>query len=255
MAELPPTWLVLLVASPAMGSFLGTVVLRSDNSRSILSGRSHCDGCGHVLAGWDMIPIVSWLVLNRRCRYCQRELSLLYPAIEIAAAVPVLWAASVTSGLVLVASAILGWILLVLALIDWKALRLPDYLTLLLLGTGLGTALVFDRSNFLGHIVGCVAGFLVFAGLALAYRHLRKRDGLGLGDAKMLAGLGAWVSWEGLPTVILFAALVAIGAACVRAFVLGKDVLPAAGTDRIPFGPFLALAGWIVWLYGPLMIA
>ena len=246
-----PLWLVLLVIAPFAGSFIGVVVLRNGASESVLYGRSRCDTC-HRSLGWrDLIPVVSWVALGRRCRYCRAPLSAYYPLVEIAAAIPVLWAASMMSGLPLAASAVFGWMLLTLALIDGRTQRLPDALTFGLIATGLVAGYFLDRNNMTGHVIGSVLGFAAFALVAYLYRLIRKRNGLGMGDAKLLAGLGAWLSWEALAGIILFAAIAGL------VFVLGRALCQREGAiiERVPFGPFLALAGWIIWLYGPLLPA
>ncbi|MGA7713065.1 MAG: A24 family peptidase [Rhizomicrobium sp.] len=246
-----PLWVALVIVSPFIGSFLGVVVLRSDDHRPIVFGRSQCDECHHSLDGRDLIPLISWLMLRRRCRYCGAELGLFYPAVEFAAIMPVLWAASVVSGWILVASAVFGWVLLTLGLIDWRTQRLPDVLTLSLLLSGLAAAYLFDRTSIVDHLIGAVAGYAIFALVAYLYRAIRGFDGLGLGDAKLLAGLGMWISWQGLPTLVLLAAVACLIFVVGRALWRRKIIL----TERVPFGPFLALAGWIVWLYGPLVPA
>jgi len=161
------------------------------------------------------------------------------------------WAAVVTPGWVTVASCILGWTLLALAVIDLKHFILPDLLTLPLLLAGLVAAYFMDV-DLIGHVIGAAAGYGAFATMKFAYRRLRGREGLGLGDAKLLAALGTWVSWQGLPTVVFGAAALGLIAAVVRSAVDGRGT---AHDRRLPFGPFLAAAGWLVWLYGPLALA
>lgn len=155
----------------------------------------------------------------------------------------------VTTGWVLVASAIFGWMLLTLGAIDWRTGFLPDVLTIPLLLAGLATAYLLTPSSFVDHLIGTIGGGLFFAAVTWTYRYLRGRDGLGLGDAKLLAAIGAWVSWTGLPTVVLVAALIGI----VTVAITAARGTPIAGTHRIAFGPPLVLAGWLVWLYGPLV--
>ena len=155
------------------------------------------------------------------------------------------------SGWPLVASAILGWMLLALALIDIRIRRLPDELTFSLIAAGLIFGYFLDRSNLADHMIGTVAGLAAFTLVAYLYRVIRKREGLGLGDAKLLAGLGAWVSWQGLTGVVLFGAIGGLVFVLGGALWQGKIVM----TERVPFGPFLALAGWVIWLYGPMFQA
>ena len=170
--------------------------------------------------------------------------------VELAAIVPVAWAIATVPDQLLIASAIFGWTLLVLALIDWKTLSLPNMLTYFLLITGIAAAYFFDRDGLPDHLIGAVGGFVAFSLVGLLYKRLRGRDGLGQGDAKLLAGLGAWVSWQGLPTLVFLGTVTALIFGLMRC-AWGRRL---ALDDRLPFGPFLALGGWIVWLYGPLAL-
>ena len=120
---------------------------------------------------------------------------------------------------------------------------LPDALTLPLAAGGL--LLAWNGPAFVDHILGAVAGFAVFAAAAWAYRRIRGREGLGLGDAKLLAAAGAWVAWQGLASVVFIAAVAGLGVALARAAASGRT--PAA-SDRVPFGATLALGLWLVWL-------
>jgi len=239
--------LSLVIAFPFIGSFLGVVIMRS--GRETILGRSRCDTCGHTLGWHDLIPLLSWVANWGRCRYCHARTGFFYPAVELSAAVPVIWAATIQQGWLLIVSAVFGWVLIALAWIDARTQRLPDALTLPLAVGGLAASAIYEPAAVLDHVIGAGAGFAAFWGLGLVYRRLRGREGLGLGDAKLVAGLGAWVSWEGLPTVIFIAALAGIVLAAARALLFGKETLQG----RLAFGPPLALAGWIVWLYGPLV--
>lgn len=125
---------------------------------------------------------------------------------------------------------------------------LPDILTLPLIPLGLAIAYFEDPSSVLARVIGAVAGFASFALIAWFYRHLRGRDGLGFGDVKLLAAAGAWVSWNGLPSVVLVGAVFGLAAALVGAL-LGRRI---ALDQRLAFGPGLCLGIWVVWLYGPL---
>ena len=244
-------WLPLILLAPFIGSFLGVLVVRLPVGRPVLAGRSACDRCGATLKPFDLIPLASWLWLLGRCRACQGPIDPIHPLMEVAAVLVVAWAAAVTAGWVLLATCVFGWLLLTLAAIDWRAYLLPDALTALLAIAGLVAAWVFDRTAFAGHLIAMIAGFAVFAAIAFAYRRLRARDGLGLGDAKLLAALGAWVSWQGLPSVVLAAAIFGLAAALALSLA-GRALLR---DDRIAFGTFLALGGWLVWLYGPLQFS
>jgi leader peptidase (prepilin peptidase)/N-methyltransferase len=241
----------MLVASPFIGSFLGVLALRLPENQPVAWSRSACSHCGHVLAPADLIPVASYIALRGRCRYCHQGIGSFTLAIECAAFVVAAWAVFATSGWVIAASCLFGWMLLLLAVIDWRVQLLPDVITLPLLLTGLVAAFLFDHERFVDHMIGALAGFALFTLVALAYRALRGREGLGFGDAKLLAGLGAWVSWTGLPTVILWGSIFGLVVALARA-AMGHGLKLA---DRLPFGTFLAAGGWLVWLYGPLIPA
>jgi len=248
MPDCLPVWLILAVVAPAIGSFIGVLIIRLPEGRAVVASRSVCEHCGHVLGPHDLIPLASWLWLRGKCRYCGAKIGTLYPAIELAALAVVAWAATQTSGEVLVASCLLGWALLAVAVIDWRSFLVPDALSLFLLLTGFAAAFAFDPLRFSDHVLGAGAGVLLFALLAWGYQALRGREGLGFGDAKLLGGLGAWVAWQGLPSIILFGASLGLFAVLIKAQ-SGKRL---KATDRLPFGSFLAAAGWLVWLYGPL---
>ena len=139
------------------------------------------------------------------------------------------------------------WQLVVVPPVDGEHYWLPDRLTLPLLTTGLAAAALLDRARLLDSLVGAAAGFVGLWLIARAYRVLRGRDGLGGGDPFLLAGIGAWVGWIGLPGVLLWAAVAGLSVVAGRA-VAGRTV---SGSDRLPFGVFLALGGWLTWLLGP----
>lgn len=251
MAEwLSASWLMLVLA-PFIGSFLGVLILRLPERKPVVLGRSRCPHCRRTLAARDLIPIFSWLVMKRRCRHCGSALGWFYPNIEVAALLVAVWAVAVVPGPARWATCALGWTLLALAVIDARRMILPDALTLPLIALGLAVAAWLDPSRLMGHAIGATAGFLVFWLIATLYRLLRRREGLGLGDAKLLAAAGAWVSWEGLPGVVLAASLSALVFFLVAAF-LGPAPDPSR---RLPFGPFLCLGIWLIWLYGPLILA
>jgi leader peptidase (prepilin peptidase)/N-methyltransferase len=167
---------------------------------------------------------------------------------ELAALAVVLWAAAVHSGPEFWASCLLGWTLLALSALDLRYFLLPDFLTLPLIAAGIlvNSALYADPPVQYG--VGAVAGYAFVRLLRFVYRKLRSREGMGLGDAKLLAAAGAWVSWSGLPSVVLVASLLALAVVLFQAWP-GKRLDPQ---QHVPFGAFLSAGLWIVWLYGPL---
>jgi leader peptidase (prepilin peptidase)/N-methyltransferase len=247
-----PSWIWAVLLAPFIGSFLGVVVTRHDAPAHMLAGRSACGGCGKRLGAADLVPLLSWLLLRGKCRYCGMSVGLFYPAIELAALAIALWSATLFSGLAFWASCGLGWTLLALAVTDLKYFRLPDFLTLPLAAAGLLAAATLDKSSsadaLAAHALGAVAGYAFVRLLRFIYRAIRGREGMGLGDAKLLAAAGAWVSWQGLPSVLVIASLSALAVVLVWR---GPKLDPA---QRVPFGVFLSLGLWITWLYGPLTI-
>ena len=244
----PWVWPVLL--APFIGSFLGVVVSRAESPHGIVFGRSACASCGTQIAARDLVPLMSWLILRGRCRLCAQPIGAFHPLIELAALAVALWSASLVSGGLLWVSCCFGWALLALAATDLKYFLLPDFLTLPLIPAGLLVAWIFTPSALLDNMIGAVAGYGFVVALRYLYWRLRRREGMGLGDAKLLAASGAWVSWSALPSVILLGALTGLAFALVGNMRGGTLSL----TNRVPFGTFLCLGTWIVWLYGPLAI-
>lgn len=238
-----------LVIAPFIGSFLSVVVIRLVRGKSVVFGSSACDACGHTLGLFEILPLASYAALLGKCRHCGATIHPVHPAMEIGALAVAVWAVLTMGGWIIAATCVYGWMLLTLAAIDFRDGLLPDVLTFPLLAIGLGVSYAIDPGLLRDHAIGAVAGFVVFALLAFLYRRLRGREGMGLGDAKLLAAEGAWVGWIGLPTIILFAAVIGL----VGALVLARRKEGLAATDRLPFGPALAFAGWLVWLYGPLI--
>jgi leader peptidase (prepilin peptidase)/N-methyltransferase len=235
-----------------VGGFLAAVSVRLPLDEDVVVARSRCMSCEAPLKPWQMIPVVSWLILRGRCGLCGAVISPRYILIELASGVVGVWAAlhgasSGQSWLLIGATALLGWQLLLIAVIDAENFWLPDILTLPLIGTGLITSGLLAGGLPLGQILGAVTGFSLLWLLAWLYRVIRKRDGLGSGDPILFAGAGAWVGWAGLPGVLLWAC--AAGLCLVLARLLLRRSV--RGEDRLPFGTFLALGAWLTWLYGP----
>ena len=243
------TALVLGGVGLIMGSFLGLVSLRLPRGEGVVGGRSRCVGCGATLPPWRLVPVVSYLISRGRCTRCGAPIPRRYPLIELTAAGIGVWAALAQPALLDAAlTALLGWQLLLIAVIDAEHFRLPDSLTLPLLATGGLAAIVLDQTTPLDAVIGAAVGFAGLWLLALAYRRLRGRDGLGDGDPILLAAGGAWVGWIGLPSVLLWASAAGLSFVAAR-MLLGRKV---SAVDRLPFGPCLAAGVWLTWLLGPL---
>lgn len=173
------------------------------------------------------------------------RLGLVLPVIAAGLA---LWAAASRGDWEFWASCALGWTLLALALSDLVRLELPDELTLPLIPAGLAVAWLHAPSSLGDHVIGALAGFAAFGAVMLLYRRLRGHDGLGLGDAKLMAAAGAWTGWQALPSLLLLASLAAL---CAVAFAARNTGRALTLRSQVPLGVYLAGATWLVWLYGP----
>ncbi|WP_396593384.1 prepilin peptidase [Brevundimonas sp. R86498] len=234
-----------------VGSFIAAVTVRLPRDEDVVSGRSRCMSCGQTLKAWQLVPVLSWLVQRGRCGLCGAAVSPRYLLIESAGAAIGVWAAlgpGAGGWMPGVATAVLGWQLLLIALIDGENFWLPDELTLPLIATGLIGAAVLVRGWPVPQLIGAGVGFGLLWGLAALYRRVRGRDGLGGGDPILFAGAGAWVGWAGLPSVLLWACAAGLSVVLTLRITRGR----VAMSDRLPFGTFLALGIWLTWLYGPL---
>lgn len=238
----------LIVAAPFVGSFLGVLIRRLPEGRPIVWARSACESCGAVLRASELVPLVSWAVARGRCRRCGRALGWFYPGVELAALAVALIALAVDDAETAWLDCLLGWSLLTLAWIDARRWILPDPLTLPLIVAGLLAALAFDPDTLAGRALGAALGYLALRAVAWTYFRLRRREGLGEGDAKLLAAGGAWLGALALPQIILAAAV----AALLAAVLLRLSGIAIHARSALPFGPFLALAIWTLWLFGPL---
>jgi leader peptidase (prepilin peptidase) / N-methyltransferase len=247
-----PAWLAPVLISPAAGSVIGVLVSRLPLGRPIVLARSQCDSCGKKLSIPDLVPIISYLALSGRCRSCAAPIAPCHLAVEVAAFAIAGWAASVElDPLTLWADCLLGWTLLALAWIDVRHMRLPDALTLSLVAMGILFEALIDPDRIASHVVGAIAGYVGFRAVACGYRVWRGQDGLGAGDAKLLAAAGAWVGWAGLPSVVFIAAFLGIIAVLLLRL-MGRTI---EANTPVPFGPYLALALWLVRLYGSSIFA
>ena len=238
-------WWSPLLAAPFAGSLLFVLVRRLPLEHPDLWGRSRCESCGYPLGVLELVPIVSFLAQRGRCRACGAPIGAAHLVAEllavlIAAAV----AATGASGLELWAGCGLGWTLLALAWIDREHFFLPDALTLPLVVAGLAVAWWDAPWALTDRAAGAAAGYVGLRLIAWAYRALRHRDGLGQGDAKLLAAAGAWLGALALGDVLLLAAALGLALALLARW---RGASVTAGT-ALPFGPPLAAATFAVWL-------
>lgn len=220
-----------------VGSFLATLCIRWPRGEQAVTGSSRCDGCGRKLRALDMVPVVSYLLSRGRCRSCGRLISRLHLVVEITAATLGAVALALQPSAAGAALAVFWLLLLAPAILDARRYWLPDRLTLVLAIGGLALGGVMSGESLLDRLIAGLAGFLALALTAVAYRALRKREGLGGGDAKLLGAIGLWTGWAALPPIVLLAALAGLAAAIAQR---------RSATDRMPFGTLLAI-GAILW--------
>lgn len=237
----------LILTGAAMGSFLAAWADRLPRGESIVGPRSRCRSCGVRIGAGDMVPVLSWLWLGGKCRSCGVHIPkrVFYAEVGgMALAVLAIWVAQ--SPLHMVLGALWLWLLMGLVLSDLAAFRLPDGLTGPLFLTGLLMAWEDPSRDLWGALVGAAIGAGAFLVLRIGYRMLRGREGLGLGDVKLMAGIGAGLGAMALPIVTLVAAVLAMGMAGVMA--LWRGARPE-GDLAIAFGAYLAAAAGLVWLW------
>jgi leader peptidase (prepilin peptidase)/N-methyltransferase len=242
--------LILVIAAPFIGSFLSVLVVRLPKGEDVVASRSHCRACNKPLSPFELIPLFSWLAQRGKCRACGVSIDPLYPSLELAAILVVVWAMTVTEGEVLWISVVLGWVLLALAAMDLREFILADALTLPSIPLGIGVAWWLNPDTLAWHVLGAAFGFALMVAVGWAYERLRGREGLGLGDAKLMAGAGAWTGLEGIGTVLLEGAVLALVAVAVLRLA-GRQFDAAT---PIPFGAGIAAGFWLTWLYGPLLL-
>ncbi|MFP3874713.1 MAG: prepilin peptidase [Thiohalophilus sp.] len=214
---------------------------------NLLTPASRCPHCGHAIRAWENIPVLSYLFLKGRCSSCRTPIARRYPLIELASgllAAVTAWQFGVTP---LAAFAILlTWALIVLTVIDYDHFYLPDNIVLPMLWLGLLLNSQGLFTDIYSALFGAMAGYLVLWSVYQLFKLLTGKEGMGYGDFKLLAMLGAWLGWQMLPAVILLSSVV--GAVVGITLILFNR--HQAGKP-IPFGPYLAAAGWIALLWGP----
>jgi leader peptidase (prepilin peptidase) / N-methyltransferase len=236
--------LLVLLLAPFVGSFLGVLIRRLPEERAVIWGRSACEHCGAALRPCDLVPLLSYILSDGRCRHCGGWIDPEHILVELASIAVAASAALTMTGEPLVLSCLLGWGLLALAWIDWRTMLLPDALTLPLLLIGLAATWRLDPDALTEHAIAAVLGYALLSLCAEAYRRLRGRDGLGLGDAKLLGVAGAWLGLEPLPWVVLVGSMMGLLWFCIGWL---RGSAPRHST-AIAFGPFLATAIWAALL-------
>ncbi len=223
---------------------------RVDTSFNLAQPRSQCPGCGTQVKAIDNIPIVSFVLLRGRCGQCQNPISLQYPAIELTTGLVTLFLIhhfGLSSAAVL--ACLLTYALIALSTIDYRTTLLPDSITLPFLWLGLLANINGTFTDLTSAVVGAMAGYLSLWSVYWGFKLLTGKDGMGFGDFKLLGLLGAWLGWQMLPVIIILSSLA--GA------IIGLSLI-ALGRDKdhpIPFGPYLAIAGWTALIWGESLTA
>lgn len=238
-----------------IGSFLNVVIHRLPRGESLVAPRSRCPACESTIAWYDNLPILSWLVLRGRCRRCGAGISVRYPIVELLTA---LVAIAVHARLGLTLEGLVAFYfaatLLAIAYIDLDHQIIPDVLSLPGIVVGLvaapllhpGTWLEALQAAFLGALLG---GGILFA-VAYGYERMTGREGMGGGDVKLLAMVGAFLGWQGVLLTLLLGSLVGS--------VIGISIMVARGADSklaIPFGPFLSIGAFVAMFWGSAIVS
>ncbi len=214
--------------------------------------RSRCPKCGHQITALENIPVISYLFLKGKCSQCKNKISVRYPIIEFVTAVlSILVAAHFGVTWATLAGLFLTWSLIALTMIDFDTQLLPDSITQPLIWAGILLSLygVFPV-DITSSIYGAVFGYLSLWTVYHGFKIITGKEGMGYGDFKLLAALGAWMGWKMLPVIILFSSLVGAVVGITMVIVMGRDK-----NIPIPFGPYLAAAGFIAFLWGDKILA
>ncbi len=267
----PAVWLLLAALVGLMvGSFLNVVIYRlpvmlkkqwrieclsflehppepqDDKPFNLALPASHCPHCQSAIRPWQNIPVLSFVLLKGQCRHCQAKISLRYPLIEALTGlltVVVVWRLGVS--IETLPALLLTWVLVALSGIDLDHQLLPDNLTLPMLWLGLALNSFAIFTDLSSAVIGAISGYLVLWLVFQIFKLLTGKEGMGYGDFKLLAMLGAWLGWQHLPLIILLSSLLGT--------VIGVGLILLKRQDKsipIPFGPYLAGAGWIAMIWG-----
>jgi leader peptidase (prepilin peptidase) / N-methyltransferase len=240
----------------SLPSALGPQPSASSPKYNLVVPRSACPKCGAMITAMQNIPVISWLFLRGKCANCANPISVRYPIVELITAVLsalVAWKFGVHW--YTAAALFFTWMLIAMSGIDFDTTLLPDNMTLPLLWVGLLLSVIGTDSalglpvDMQSSIIGAVAGYLSLWGVYHLFKLITGKEGMGYGDFKLLGALGAWLGWQSLPLIILLSAFV--GA------IVGITLIVVRGRDRnipIPFGPYLAAAGWIALMWGDELI-
>ena len=213
---------------------------------NLMYPHSHCPNCNAAIKPYQNIPVLSFLFLNGRCAQCQVKISYRYPIVEfVTGLISVIIALQFGISSETLFALLLSWSLIVLSLIDFDHQLLPDSITLPLLWLGLLISLSEVFADIQSSVIGAIAGYLSLWTVYQVFKLCTGKEGMGFGDFKLLAMLGAWLGWQMLPVIVLLSSLVGAVVGILMILFFNRD-----RTIPIPFGPYLAGAGWLTLLWG-----
>lgn len=217
---------------------------------NLVTPRSACPACGQPISAIHNIPLISYLLLKGRCASCQARIALRYPLLELVTGVATVTVISVLGPTMQgMLACLLTYSLIALSQIDFETKLLPDDITLPILWLGLIANMYDTFTDLQSAVIGAVLGYLALWTVYQGFRVITGKEGMGFGDFKLLALLGAWLGWQALTFIILMSSI--IGALVgITLILLGRD-----RNDAIPFGPYLAGAGWISLLWGDILLS
>ena len=261
---------VVIVLGILIGSFLNVVIYRlpimmeqswksecadyfpdasldaEQTTFNLMLPRSHCPECHHIIGAFENIPLFSWLFQKGQCKHCHCKISKRYPSIELLTAIlSFVVAYTVPFGWPLVFGLLFTWLLICLAFNAFDTMLLPDQLTLSLLWLGLIININGSFVDLSSAVIGAIFGYISLWSVYWGFKLLTGKEGMGHGDFKLLAALGAWFGWQALPLILLMSSVAGV--------IVGISMMLAAKDKKsrpFPFGPYLAIAGWIFLAYG-----
>jgi len=216
---------------------------------NLMTPRSRCPTCAITIPARHNIPVISWILLRGRCANCHAPISPRYPLVELLTAIASIAVIAVYGYTWLGAAALVfTWSIIALTFIDFDTQLLPDQITLPLLWLGLTVNLLGGFTDLTSAVVGAMVGYLVLWSIYWAFKLITGKEGMGYGDFKLLAAMGAWFGWQTLPMLVLISSIVGI-------LLGGTFLLVRRSREAIPFGPYLAIAGWVTLLERDRVIA
>jgi len=242
------SYFIVFILGSIWGSFSNVCIHRLPNNKGVAKGRSYCPSCKKQIRWYDNIPIFSYVLLKAKCRDCSAKINVKYFLVELICALSFVWffylfGLSLTTLLFF----ILSIFFIIIFFIDLKHFIIPNELTFPLMAIGLLKS--FDPNlnqylfpNFLNSLIGGVAGYIIIWMIIFIYKRLRNKEGMGLGDAKLLSAIGFWFGWISIPFILFFSSFIALVLAIPSLINKSKNL-----SSQIPFGPYLIL-GCILYL-------